>query len=160
MITCVDKEPERLVQMKRLYPEINVDQDLEALLKDPHVQAVVIATPASTHYSLVKAALQRGKDVLCEKPLALTVKECDELLELARLEQRILMVGHTFVYNSGIQVLKKYVDEGLLGQIYYIHSTRTNLGPIRSDVNAIFDLATHDFSIFNYLLSSTSLWIC
>lgn len=152
--SCVDLNSERLQSLKNLYPELQTAQDSSALFADPELDAVIVATPASTHFALVKAALLAGKHVLCEKPLTLDPAESRELSELARKQQRVLMVGHTFLFNSGIRQLKRYLDEGLLGQLYYIHATRTNLGPIRQDVNAVADLASHDISIFNYLLQS------
>ncbi len=118
------------------------------------IDAVVIATPTGTHYELVKAALEAGKDVLCEKPLARTTAECRELADLAAAKNRILMVGHVFLYNPGVLHLKTDLDRGELGRIYYMDAIRTNLGPVRSDVGAIYDLASHDISIFNFLLGA------
>ena len=118
------------------------------------VDAVVVATPTGTHYALVKEALEAGKDVLCEKPLARTTAECRELADIAARKGRILMVGHVFLYNSGVLHLKTDLDRGELGRIYYIDAVRTNLGPVRHDVGAIYDLASHDISIFNFLLGA------
>lgn len=111
-----------------------------------------MATPITTHYKLVKECLNHDKDVLCEKPLTVSVEEAEELVRLADKRGRILMVGHIFLFNTGIQELKKLIKEDRLGKIYYIHSKRTNLGPIREDVNAVYDLASHDVSVFSYLL--------
>ncbi len=118
------------------------------------IDAVVIATPTGTHFALVKAALESGKDVLCEKPLAQTAAQCRELVELASKQRRILMVGHVFLYNSGVLHLKTDLDRGELGRVYYMDAVRTNLGPVRKDVGAIYDLASHDISIFNFLLGT------
>jgi predicted dehydrogenase len=103
---------------------------------------------------LVQQALKAGKHVLCEKPLAATVDECRGLCDLAAEKQRLLMVGHVFLYNPGVQHLKVDLDRGELGRLYYMDATRTNLGPVRRDVGAIHDLASHDISIFNYLLDA------
>ena len=118
------------------------------------IDAVVVATPTASHYELVKAALLANKDVLCEKPLARTADECRELADLAAAKGRILMVGHVFLYNPGVLHLKTDLDRGELGRVYYIHAVRTNLGPVRNDVGATYDLASHDISIFNFLLGS------
>jgi predicted dehydrogenase len=122
------------------------------ILEGDSVDAVVISTPTATHFKLAHAALSADKDVLCEKPLTLTARESKVLMELARSRGRILMVGHVFLFNPGILWLKSYLDSGGAGRAHYVHATRTNLGPIRSDVNAAFDLASHDISILNFLL--------
>jgi len=114
---------------------------------------VCIAAPTNTHYQLAKAALSAGKHVLCEKPLSLEPDESRELDALAKKAKRVLMVGHVFVFNNGIVKLKEYIDAGELGKVQYAHAIRTNLGPFRYDVNALWDLAPHDISIFNYLFS-------
>lgn len=151
---CVDLNADRLEALKKNYPQLNCSQSSQDIFHDPSIEAVIIATPASTHFQLVKQALLAGKHVLCEKPLTLDAQESDELHHLALERDLNLMVGHTFLFNSGIRQLKHYVQTGLLGQLYYIHATRTNLGPIRQDANAVADLASHDISIFNYLLES------
>jgi predicted dehydrogenase len=115
---------------------------------------VVIATPTVTHFDLTKRALAAGKHVLCEKPLATASDEAGELRELARDTSRVLMVGHVFLFNAGIVKLRDLVASGDLGRLYYLHATRTNLGPVRQDVDCVWDLATHDISIFNSLLGS------
>ena len=107
-----------------------------------------------THYRLVRDALLAGKHVLCEKPLCETAKEGEELVELAAACDRILMVGHVFLFNPAIEKLKELIDSGELGILYYLSAFRTNLGPIRSDANAAYDLAAHDISIFNWLLGA------
>ena len=116
------------------------------------VDAVVIATPVRTHYSLAKDALLHGKHVLVEKPLTANVAQAEELVELAAKQQRILMVGHTFEYNPAVNELRKLVQSGDLGKIYCIEAERVNLGLFRSDINVIWDLAPHDISILLYLL--------
>jgi predicted dehydrogenase len=115
---------------------------------------VVIATPTSTHYPLVKAALEAGKHVLVEKPITDNIATAEELGALAERQGRVLMVGHVFVYNNAAQAVKRCLDEGRLGRIYYISMVRTNLGPIRVDVNSAWDLASHDISLANYWLEA------
>lgn len=149
-----DANPERLKAMTALYPQLETSTQAEALLADAEIEAVIVATPASTHFALVQAALAAGKHVLCEKPLTLNSEQARQLTAAADAAGKVLMVGHTFLFNSGIRQLKQYVQEGLLGQLYSLHATRTNLGPIRQDVNAVADLATHDIAIFNYLLDA------
>mgnify|MGYP001300580398 CR=1 FL=1 len=124
----------------------------ELLTQDNDIRAIIVATPVSTHYGLVKQALESGKDVFVEKPLASTVEEATELVELAKAKNLILMVGHVFLYNRGIQYVKGLIDAGELGDLQFIHCERTNLGPFRHDVDAFQDLATHDISILNYWL--------
>lgn len=148
-----DKSETRLQKIDS-FSETKKTTDFKDILEDPEVQAVIIATPAQTHFPLVKTFLENGKDVLAEKPLALKPEEAQELCQVADRHKRILMVGHTFIYNPGIQKIKKLVDDGELGKIYYLNATRTHLGLIRDDVNSVWDLAPHDISIFNFLLGS------
>jgi predicted dehydrogenase len=150
----VDRDAERLKQVSKRFPEVKVGADPEQVWSDPNIDAVVIATPTSTHHALVKAALERGKHVLVEKPIAADVREAQELTEIAEKAKRVLMVGHVFVYNGAVRRVKEYLNAGDLGQLYYISMVRTNLGPIRMDVNAAWDLASHDISIVNYWLDS------
>lgn len=116
------------------------------------VDAIVIATPVSTHFQLAREALLHGKHVLVEKPLTASVSEAEELVALAQEQQRVLMAGHTFVYNPAVNELRKLVQSGELGKIYCIEAERVNLGLFRHDINVIWDLAPHDISILLYLL--------
>ncbi len=136
--------------MHARFPDVQVGEDAEQALRDQSVHAVVVATPTSTHYALAKEALEQRKHVLVEKPLTTEVKEGLGLLDLARSQRLVLMVGHVFVYNPSIRKAKEYLDAGHLGKVYYVSMVRTNLGPIRLDVNAAWDLAAHDLSIVNY----------
>jgi predicted dehydrogenase len=124
----------------------------------PGVEAVVVCTTATTHHDVTRELLLAGKHVLVEKPLTTTSADADKLIDLAESTSKILMVGHTFVYNAGIRKVKEYVQKGD-GRVYYLNARRTNLGPIRRDVNAIWDLAPHDIAIFNYLLDSSPEWV-
>lgn len=151
---CADISEDRLKQMKNIAPQIKTTTNYKDILASPDIHAVCIATPTDTHFALTKETLEHNKHVLCEKPLALHPEECRILRDLARQKNKILMVGHIFVFNPGIVWLKEYLQSGDLGKIFYAYSTRTNLGPFRYDVNALWDLAPHDISIFNYLFNA------
>ena len=156
-VVC-DLDASRLDLVCRNIPSIQqTSTDPLATIQDPLANAVVIATPTSTHYSLVKAALLAGKHVLVEKPLALRMNEARELAQLAQNENRILAVGHVFLFNKGVQFVRSLIETGELGPINYIFSTRTNLGPFRTDCNALWDLASHDLSIINFWLGTTPI---
>ncbi len=152
VVAAVDPSPEQRARARGIVQGLAVFSDARQVLRDPSVDAVVIATPTATHYALVKAALQAGKHVLCEKPLCENARQARELAALAKKRKLILMVGHVFLFNGGIVKLKELVDAGELGKLHYLSAVRTNLGPIRSDVNAAYDLAAHDISVFNWLL--------
>ena len=151
---CVDIDPKRLQNVNDQFPQVQATGDFQQVLADPAVHAVIIATPTGTHYTLAKKALNAGKHVLCEKPLTTISAAATELAILAKEKNRILMVGHVFLFNPGIRKLGELIAAGEVGSVYYLHATRTNLGPIRQDVDCIWDLATHDISIFNFLLGS------
>jgi predicted dehydrogenase len=125
------------------------------MLTDPDLDAVIIATPASTHFEFAAAALEVGKHVMVEKPLAQTSEQCRQLIERAEESQLVLMAGHVFVYNAAVRKVKEYLDSGLLGEVYYIYSQRLNLGILRRDVNALWNFAPHDISIINYWLGDS-----
>jgi len=154
VLFAVDSDPAKLDRMRTLYPDVKGSASLADATRAENVDAIVVATPVSSHYDIVCQALAAGKHVLCEKPLCETVSEAEELVKLAKEHKRILMVGHVFLFNPGIIKLKEFTDKGELGHVYYLSAVRTNLGPIRKDCNAAFDLATHDVSIFNWLLDS------
>jgi predicted dehydrogenase len=154
VVAVVDRDPVRLAQVQDRFVDVTVGTDPEAVLRDGGVDAVVVATPTSTHYALVKTALEHGKHVLVEKPITADVGEAAELGALAERAGRVLMVGHVFLYNAGVQRVKHILSSGELGRVYYISMVRTNLGPIRADVNAAWDLAAHDLSIVNYWLDA------
>jgi len=127
---------------------------LDDILADASVDAVVVCTPAASHYGVARRCLEAGKHILVEKPLTTSSQHATELAELAASQGRVLLVGHTFLYNQGIMKLKDCIVSGEVGQLYYMYARRTNLGPIRMDVNALWDLAPHDVAIFNYLTGS------
>jgi predicted dehydrogenase len=152
-VTAVaDLSPERRDFVRGLYPAINVTDDIEKVIHDPEIEAVIIATPVATHFDLAMRALAAGKHILVEKPMARSVAEVDEIGRLALEKNRVAMVGHTFLFNSAVRFVKKLVDSGELGDIRYIYSQRLNLGRIRSDVDALWNLAPHDISVIQYWL--------
>lgn len=134
------------------YKKVKLFTSYSELLKDREVEAVAIATPAVTHHSLVKQALKAGKDVFVEKPLALTAKDCEELIELAEKENRILMVGHILQYHPAVIKLKEMISSGELGKIQYIYSNRLNIGKLRTEENILWSFAPHDISVILMLL--------
>jgi predicted dehydrogenase len=147
-----DLRAERLKLVQSRYPTIQVTESHRALIEDPGVDAVAIATPVSTHFDLALRALQAGKHVFVEKPLASTAEQVHRLLEAADKAGRLLMVDHTFVYTGAVRKIRQLVDDGNLGEIYYYDSTRVNLGLFQHDVDVIWDLAVHDLSIMDYVL--------
>jgi len=144
--------PERREYVRSSYPQVGVAESVQAVLDDAEVEGVVIATPASTHFELARAALLLGKHVLVEKPLAFTLKDADALLRLSDRSGRVLMVGHTFLYNDAVRRMRELIDSGEIGDIHYVYTQRLNLGQIRTDVNVWWNLAPHDVSILSYLL--------
>lgn len=137
------------------FPSTSVTTDLADILEDERVDAVVVATPTSTHADVVTKALEAGKHVLVEKPIAHSFDDSIALCRLADENDVVLMVGHVFLFNPAFRAAKEYIDRGDLGDIKYLSMTRTNLGPVRGDVNAAWDLASHDISIANYWLGAT-----
>jgi len=159
ILKACDLSEERLNRVRQRFPWVETCHAPRQLLDDPRIGAVVVATPSSTHYRIVKACLLRGKHVLVEKPFVTELAGGEELVALAEERNRILMVAHTFLYNPGIRRMKECIWENDFGEIYYLHATRTNLGPIRKDVNALWDLVPHDVSIFGYLLEVEPTWV-
>ncbi|GIH08166.1 oxidoreductase [Rhizocola hellebori] len=155
----VDLSPERREKAASLYPNVNVTDDLDAVLADDGVSAVVVATPAASHAPLARRALAAGKHVFVEKPLALSTADAVELATTADDKDLVLMVGHTFEFNPAVRAMKEYVDNGEIGEVLYLHSQRLNLGRIQSDINAFWSIGPHDVSIANYLLGSSPEWV-
>jgi predicted dehydrogenase len=151
--TVCDLSQERLDLVRRNIPMVDrFVTDPEAAVTDPEADAVVLATPVHTHYELAKLALEAGKHVLVEKPLCRSVAEGQELVDMARHHGKLLCIGHIFLFNNAVRGVRNLIRSGDLGKIDYIYSTRTNLGPFRTDVNALWDLAAHDLSILDYWL--------
>ena len=158
VIAVCDQRQERLNEIAQRNPGVQLTTDLDEVLNDDRISAVVICTEATSHFRIANQCLQAGKHVLIEKPITTRVSDAVELTKVAEDMSLTLMVGHTFIYNGGISAIESYLDQRR-DQIYYLHASRTNLGPIRRDVNAIWDLATHDIAIFNYLLKGTPQWV-
>jgi predicted dehydrogenase len=146
LVWCCDRSEKALELAERRFPHVKRTTEFDDVLNDESVGAVVIATPTATHADLAVAALQAGKHVLVEKPLAAAVSEIDRIA--AARGDRVVMVGHTFVYNAAIATMRDLVSRGELGGVQYVDSVRAALGPIRDDVNALWDLGAHDVSIF------------
>jgi len=159
VVAVSDLRADRLKLAKQRFPTVRTYQGYEELLGDSEIEGVVVAAPATAHYAVAKECLLSRKHVLVEKPMTTNIEQAEELVAIAEEMDVVLMVGHTFLYNAGIRTMKACIDDDGLGRVYYLHATRTNLGPIRKDVNAIWDLAPHDVSIFNYLLDSKPTWI-
>jgi predicted dehydrogenase len=148
----VDPSEERRRFVTSQFPKTQAISDVDIVLNDPAVNAVIIATPAGTHFELAKRALLAGKHIFVEKPLATTVAEVDELARIAAEKKRVVMTGHTFLYNNAVRYIKKLIDTGDIGDIRYIYSQRLNLGRIRSDIDALWNFAPHDIAIIQYWL--------
>jgi predicted dehydrogenase len=148
-----DLDQGSLDRLHRQLPGTTQTTDVAAVLLDPEVEAVAVATPAPTHYALCKMALEHGKDVYVEKPFVLNVSQAEELIELARRRERILMVGHLLEYHPVINRLRELMVSKELGDIYYIYTQRVNLGTVRVDENALWNFAPHDVSSVLYLLA-------
>lgn len=144
-----DQDKTKLNDFASAYPSAKKTTSFTALLKDPTIRFISIATPLSTHFSLAKQALIAKKHVLLEKPMTKTSSEARELIALAKRNKLLLAVGHTFVYTSAVRYIKNLLKKRELGRIFYYDSTRINLGILRPDTNVIWDLAVHDFSILN-----------
>lgn len=152
LVAAADASAKAIRLVHARYPTVRTTLDANQVIEAPDVDAVILATPTSTHFSLALAALEAGKHVLCEKPLATSTAECDDLIEAARRSERVLFVGHTFVFNPAVRMMRELIEAGEIGRVLYCHTARTGLGPIRSDVNALWDLAPHDLSILFYLI--------
>jgi predicted dehydrogenase len=147
-----DNDPSKLSSLQKVYPQVQMVGDLPPILQDEEVRGVVVASSAISHYSLSKEILSADKDVLVEKPMALTSKDAEEMVTIAEKRKRVLMVGHLLIYHSVVERLKEMVASGELGEIHYVYTQRVNLGVIRQDENALLSFAPHDLSIILYLL--------
>jgi predicted dehydrogenase len=154
LVAACDISQDAIELIRTRYPGVRTSRDPADVIEANDVDAVIVSTPTSTHYTLSLAALEHGKHVLCEKPLAMTTGECDELIAAADRAGLVLSVGHTFIFNPGIRMMRELIADGEVGRVLYCHTIRTGLGPIRTDVNALWDLAPHDLSILFYLIDS------
>jgi predicted dehydrogenase len=152
LAALADQRTDRLDAVRHLNPAVKTTTSAEELIDSDYIDAIVIATPIFTHFALAKAALEKGKHVFIEKPLTRTSAQARDLIALAEEQRRVLMVDHTFIYSGAVRKLRALIDAGDLGDIYYYDSVRLNLGLFQPDVNALWDLAPHDFSLLTYLL--------
>lgn len=157
----VDRYPERLAYCQEKFTldgdRVTLTTEWSQIRQRKDIQAVIVATPASTHYSLIKDALEQGYHVLAEKPLTLDPQECIELTQLAEAKKLELFVDHTYLFNPAVQKGQEIIADRKLGQLRYGYATRTHLSPVRQDVDALWDLAIHDLAIFNYWLQETPI---
>ena len=159
LLWVCDLDQERLTRVMTPFPSVQKTTAVTNILDDDKVEAVAIATPVGTHYPLAKAALEKGKHVLLEKPLAASVAQGRELVELAAKNDLRLMCDHTFCYTGAVKKIKQIIDAGELGEVLYFDSIRINLGLFQSDVNVIWDLATHDLAIVDFLFTEKPIQV-
>lgn len=152
VVHVAERDPDRLALALARHPTIRVSTDWREMLADARVDAIVIATPLSTHFELARMILASGRHVLIEKPMTRTIEEAEILGELAAAHDVVLMVGHTLLYSGAVRTMREIVQRGELGSLCYFDSVRTNLGPFRADASAMWDLAAHDVSIMNFVL--------
>jgi predicted dehydrogenase len=159
VVAACDVSEARLLEAERRSRGIRTTSDVATLIADPDVDAVVVATQATRHYAVVTAVLEANKHCLVEKPMTTDVEQARRLRDLAAARGKVLMVGHVFRYNPAINVMQQLLISGTLGQLEYLTFTRTNLGPIRSDVNVVWDLMTHDISILLHFMNEQPTWV-
>ena len=147
-----DRDPKRLAHMIILYPSVATTKEVERIVEDEEVDAVVVATPVHLHYDLAKKSLEAGKHTFVEKPMTQTSEQGNELVMIAAKKKLTLMVGHTFIYSAPVRRIKEIILDGDIGEVQYIGSRRLNLGLFQKDINVAWDLAPHDISIILYLL--------
>ena len=153
VLNCVLETSDKIAQQRKTdFPDVKFIKDDKEIINNPEIEGVVIAAPAELHYRLTKKYLLAGKDVLVEKPLALKVEEGEELVKIAKENNRILMVGHILQFHSAVIKLKEMVDSGELGQIRYIYSNRLNIGKLRTEENVLWSFAPHDISLILMLM--------
>lgn len=152
LLKVADPNQESLSNLNLRFPGVKTSQSPAEIFNDDQIDAVAICTPVATHTKLVKSALESGKHVFVEKPFGHDTKECEFLCQLAKNKNLIIVVGHVFLFNASVIALKKIIKSRELGQVLHLEAHRTNLGPVRKDVNAVWDLTSHDLSIFDFLL--------
>lgn len=157
-VVCVcDMNVQALKKVGEIYPSVNICSDHMDVFRSKDVDAVAIVTPVSTHYELARTALENGKHIFVEKPFTTSSAHAEELIKLAEKKNLKIMVDHTFLFTGAVQKMKELIDRGELGDLYYYDSTRVSLGLFQQDVNVIWDLAPHDFSIIDHLIKEKPL---
>ena len=159
LVAVCDLDERKLEKIAKRYPTVKTTRSYEEVLNNPAIQAVVIATPVHTHFSLAKKALEAGKHILVEKPMCMTAADCMALIALAEERGLTLMVDHTFVYHGAVRRMKQELESGAMGELLYFDSVRVNLGLFQSDINVVWDLAPHDLSIMDYLIGKNPVSI-
>jgi predicted dehydrogenase len=155
MVAVSDLSIERLAQVNARHPTVKLTTDYRDIIADPDIDAVIVATPVSSHFEVAMAAIRAGKNVLVTKPITANSQQAAQLIEAAEARGLVLMVDHTFVYTGAVQIIKQLVSSGSLGTLYYYDSVRVNLGLFQRDVDVLWDLAVHDISIMDYVLGQT-----
>jgi predicted dehydrogenase len=159
VVLMCDERPERLALWSRRYPAVETTTDYLQVVSDDRVDAVAVATPVATHFDLAARALEFGKHVFVEKPLAASSEEATELIRIARKEGRLLMPGHTFLYSPPVVFIRELIESGTLGDLYFVSTSRVNLGLHQPDVSVAWDLGPHDFSILRYWLGESPTFV-
>ena len=154
VFTICDKSAGSLQRARRDFPNVELTCDVNTVLSSPDIDAIAVVTPVWTHFELAESALKNGKHVFVEKPFTSTSAQAEQLVELAERKNLQIMVDHTFLFTGAVQRIRKMVDDGALGKLYYYDSTRVNLGLFQHDVNVIWDLAPHDLSIVDHLTAN------
>ena len=158
-ITVCDSDESTREKLQKISVDIKFTQNADEITCNPEINAVIIATPAETHFEIAKKVLDAGKNVLVEKPITLFSSEAEKLLKLAKEKDRILMVGHVLLYHPAILKIKKMLDDGVLGKLQYIYSNRLNLGTIRSEENILWSFAPHDISVIQFFTGNNPVEI-
>jgi predicted dehydrogenase len=153
VVAVCDRSPQSVQRVRRAYPEIPVTNNFSDLVTATDIDAIAVVTPVWTHFELAKAALMNGKHVFVEKPFTTSTAQAEELIELAELKNLKIMVDHTFLFTGAVKRIRQFIDDGTLGDLYYYDSTRLNLGLFQHDIDVIWDLAPHDLSIMDYLIT-------
>ncbi|MCE1164428.1 MAG: Gfo/Idh/MocA family oxidoreductase, partial [Bacteroidetes bacterium] len=154
LITVCDTDKDAGVKVKDISQEINFQTDINAIVEDKSINAVIIATPAETHFEIAKLCLEHGKHVLVEKPITLFSSEAESLLSLAEKKKLVLMVGHVLLYHPAVLKMKDMIDGDYIGKVQYIYSNRLNLGTIRKEESILWSFAPHDVSVIQFLLDN------
>jgi predicted dehydrogenase len=154
VVLVCDQSPKCLERLRKAHPAMPFTTSADEILKSPNIDVVAVVTPVGTHFELAKAALENGKHIFVEKPFTCSVREAEELIELADRKNLKIMVDHTFLFTGAVKKIRQLVDEGALGDLYYYDSLRVNLGLFQHDVNVIWDLAPHDLSIMDYVIQA------
>jgi predicted dehydrogenase len=159
VVLLCDSREDRLAHLKSLYPHVGTTTNLDDVLKNPDIDAVAIATPVGTHFTLAQKTLSADKHTFIEKPMASSAEQCRELVALAEKKELALMVGHTFLYSSPVRAIKELVASGELGELLYVSSRRLNLGLFQKDINVTWDLAPHDISIILHVVGDVPSYV-